>query len=347
MKSLRPPLPATMNRNLPPMHQMALSVPVRDLPEGLRQAYTRQIVEELVKNLNFHDVCTQLAELCAAVRGRNDPCTRDDPIWAAACHRLGLGRAGTSPPNGKGKLEAFCAELMTIAPASRYHDIDIGVLRAYRFLLDATAERPPDDFASMDKYYREMMYHKSGAVVFAYAASMSMPLLAEAAAGLGVVWDNEDNLSQTNPGASLAGDALYIACGILWKGKLRTGSVSVAELATVEYLLSLPDAPINGSTIEIHTFTDNSGGRNNFVVTEERYSVPLWAAVMRQSPDIVQMLLENGADPRLSPTNKNSILDSANWIAAGNHATRESADILEAIEEAVEKWNANDEEMEE
>jgi len=59
------------------------------------------------------------------------------------------------------------------------------------------------------------------------------------------------------------------------------------------------------------------------------------------------MLLENGADPRLSPTNKNSILDSANWIAAGNHATRESADILEAIEEAVEKWNANDEEMEE
>ena len=342
MESLRP-LPATMNPNLPPMHQMALSVPVRDLPDGLRQAYTRQIVEELVKNLNFHNICTQLAELCAAIRGRNDPCTRNDPIWAAACHRLGLGRAGTSPsgPNGKGKLEAFCAELMTIAPESRYHDIDIEVRTAYRFLLDATAERPPDDVASMEKDYRETVYQKSGAVVFAYAASMSMPLLAEAAAGLGVVWDNQDNLSQTHPGTSLAGHALYIACGILWKNKLRTGSVSVAELDTVRYLLSLPDAPINGFTSEIHTL----GSRNNFVVTEERYAVPLWAAVMRQSLDIVQMLLENGADPRLSPTNKNSILDSANWIAAGPRATRESAKILEAIEAAVEKWNAEDEEM--
>lgn len=342
MESLRP-LPATMNPNLPPMHQMALSVPVRDLPDGLRQAYTRQIVEELVKNLNFHNICTQLAELCAAIRGRNDLCTRDDPIWAAACHRLGLGRAGTSPsgPNGKGKLEAFCAELMTIAPESRYHDIDIEVRTAYRFLLDATAERPPDDVASMEKDYRETVYQKSGAVVFAYAASMSMPLLAEAAAGLGVVWDNEDNLSQTHPGTSLARHALYIACGILWKNKLRTGSVSVAELDTVRYLLSLPDAPINGFTSEIHTLA----GRNNFVVTEERYAVPLWAAVMRQSLGIVQMLLEHGADPRLSPTNKNSILDSANWIAAGPRATRESAKILEAIEAAVEKWNAEDEEM--
>lgn len=342
MESLRP-LPATMNPNLPPMHQMALSVPVRDLPDGLRQAYTRQIVEELVKNLNFHNICTQLAELCAAIRGRNDPCTRNDPIWAAACHRLGLGRAGTSPsgPNGKGKLEAFCAELMTIAPESRYHDIDIEVRTAYRFLLDATAERPPHAFASMEKFYRELMYQKSGAVVFAYAASMSMPLLAEAAAGLGVVWDNEDNLSQTHPGTSLARHALYIACGILWKNKLRTGSVSVAELDTVRYLLSLPDAPINGFTSEIHTLA----GRNNFVVTEERYAVPLWAAVMRQSLGIVQMLLEHGADPRLSPTNKNSILDSANWIAAGPRATRESAKILEAIEAAVEKWNAEDEEM--
>ena len=336
------PLPATMNPNLPPMHQMALSVPIRDLPVGLGEAFTRQIVEELVKNLNFYDICTQLAELCAAVRGRNDPCTRNDPIWAAACHRLGLGRAGRSPsgPNGKGKLEAFCAELMTIAPDMQYDDIDIKVRTAYRFLLDATAERPPDEVAGMEKDYRESVYQKSGAVVFAFAASMSMPLLAEAAAGLGVVWDNEDYLSQTHAGTSLAGHALYIACGILWKNKLRTGSVSEAELDTVRYLLSLPDAPINGFTSEIYTLE----GRN-FVVTEERYAVPLWAAVMRQSLGIVQMLLEHGADPRLSPTNKNSILDSANWIADGPRATREATEILEAIEEAVEKWDANDEEM--
>ena len=66
---------------------------------------------------------------------------------------------------------------------------------------------------------------------------------------------------------------------------------------------------------------------------------------MRQSLGIVQMLLENGADPRLSPTNKNSILDSANWIANGPRATREAIEILEEIEEAVDKLDANDEEM--
>ena len=96
-------------------------LPIRQLPDDL----LAKIFSADLQNVPIENLCATLYERCLLVRGSGS-CPPDDPIWEAACRRLGLPQAGlrpfhkppargddvfSEPPSWKYTFRAFCGEL--------------------------------------------------------------------------------------------------------------------------------------------------------------------------------------------------------------------------------------------
>ena len=93
--------------------------PIRKLPGDL----SHKISMADLQNIPLEDLCGKLYERCLIVNG-SGKCPPTDPIWEAACQRLGLTQQAGFGPMGdpaswQETFRTFCEELPRLAPYVR------------------------------------------------------------------------------------------------------------------------------------------------------------------------------------------------------------------------------------